>query len=117
MEKGKKVNLANLFIKFLYLSSAGFLAFYSIFSIWNNRMYLPRKYGGYQVFVEEGLWLFALAFICGAINILCMFLNYNMPEKKSKYKLLKRITFYLGWTLFISALVVDLFIFPKSIRI
>jgi hypothetical protein len=80
-------------------------------------MYLPIKYGGYQVFVEEGLWLFSFAFIFGAINIFCLFLNYNMPEKKTKYKLLRRITFYLGWTLFLSALVVDLFIFPKSIRV
>lgn len=80
-------------------------------------MYLPGKYGGFYIFVDESLWMLSFAFLFAAINIICINANYNIPNPKPRYRLLKKVSFYATWILFITALLLDLFIFQKSYKI
>jgi hypothetical protein len=109
--------LVDISIKIIYASCAFFLIFYSIFSLLKKEMYLPRKTGGYYIFIDETLWLLSVSFLCFALSISITLINYNVKDKKGKFKSIKKLAFSCGSILLIAALLLDLFVFHKSYRL
>ncbi|GBG14975.1 uncharacterized protein NMK_2576 [Novimethylophilus kurashikiensis] len=80
-------------------------------------MYIPGKRTPGTHFHGEPAWLLYAAMICASLNMLSVVVDhYDIRNNEINYKRFAKVTQFLGWGLFILALVLDLFVFHKGTR-
>lgn len=93
------------------------LIIYACFSIYTNKFYaITRR--NYLVFTDESAWIQSAALIIAAANLLSVVIDhYDKRNNELIYKKFRKITFYLGWIILLTGLILDLFVFHKCHQI
>ena len=100
--------------RLVYLTLSSFLIIYGIISIPNGGLYLPGKFGG-VVFHGMPLLILYFSILCFvAYFILKIVGHYDKNENALFYMRSTRVISYLGFAFFITALLLDTFIFKNS---
>ena len=101
--------------RIVYLTLASSLLIYGIISFRNGGLYLPSKFGGGVVFHGMPHLTLLLSMLCFVtFCFLKLVGHYDEKENGWLYMRFTRLTSYLGFALFIAALLMDTFIFKNS---
>jgi O-antigen/teichoic acid export membrane protein len=96
----------------IIFSSIMFL--YGTFGIIIDDLYIPGKRSPGAHFHGETAWILYGAFLCAIANMMSVVVDhYDQRNNETNYKLFARVTQIAGWTLFVFALVLDIFVFHK----
>jgi hypothetical protein len=97
--------------------ASGILFLYGTFGVIIDDLYIPGKRRPGTHFHGEPAWILYAAFLCAVANMMSVVIDhYDKRNNETNYKLFARVTQTLGWTLFILALLLDLFVFHKGTR-
>ena len=92
-----------------------FMFLYGTIGLINDDIYIPGKRRPGTHFHGEPAWILYGAFICAVANMMSVVVDhYDKRNNETNYKLFSKATRVAGWTLFILALVLDLFVFKKG---
>ncbi|WP_370848775.1 hypothetical protein [Novimethylophilus kurashikiensis] len=99
----------------IFLSTC--LLLYGTVGVYVDDIYIPGKRTPGTHFHGEPAWLLYAAMICASLNMLSVVVDhYDIRNNEINYKRFAKVTQFLGWGLFILALVLDLFVFHKGTR-
>jgi len=97
------------------LSSA--LLLYGITGLIIDDLYIPGKRRLGMHFHGEPILILFIAFLCAAANMMSVVVDhYDKRNNEIDYKRFARTSQVAGWTFFILAVILDLFVFHKATR-
>lgn len=90
---------------------------YGTFGVLIDDLYIPGKRGPGTHFHGEPAWILYAAFLSAAANMMSVVVDHHDKRNNEiNYKLFARVTQIAGWTLFVLALILDIFVFHKGTR-
>lgn len=96
---------------------SGILFLYGTFGVIIDDLYIPGKRRSGTHFHGEPAWILYGAFLCAVANMMSVVVDhYDKRNNETNYKLFARVTQIAGWTLFVLALVLDLFVLHKGTK-
>lgn len=99
----------------IILSSVMFL--YGTFGVIIDDLYIPGKRSPGTHFHGEPAWVLYGAFLCAVANMMSVVVDhYDRRNNEINYQRFARVTQIVGWTLFVLAFVLDIFVFHKRTR-
>lgn len=93
------------------------LLLYGTIGIYIDDIYVPGKRTNGVHFHGEPAWLLYAAMVSASLNMISVVVDhYDIRNNEINYKRFAKVTQFLGWSLFILALVLDLCVFHKGTR-
>jgi hypothetical protein len=93
------------------------LFLYGTFGVIIDDLYIPGNKRPGTHFHGEPAWILYGAFLCAVANMMSVVVDhYDKRNNETNYKLFARVTQIAGWTLFVLAFVLDLFVFHKRTK-
>ncbi|HRH06398.1 MAG TPA: hypothetical protein PK702_11305 [Burkholderiaceae bacterium] len=100
----------------IFLSTC--LLIYGTVGIINDEIFIPGRRSRGALFHGEPAWVLYGAMICASLNLISVVIDhYDTRNNEINYKRFAQVTQYLGWGLFILALVLDSFVYQKATRL
>jgi hypothetical protein len=111
LHTGKHITKAE---RISYLVLASFLLGYGTISFINDSLYIPGKFGG-AIFHGIPLLILYLSMLCFvAYSVLKIVGHYDNRENELAYRRFSKLVSFLGFGLFIVALLLETFFFQNS---
>lgn len=101
----------------LYVVLSSCLLLYGTAGIVADAIYVPGKRTTGTDFHGEPAWILYAAMVCASANMLSVVVDhYDTRDNEVNYRRFATVTQWLGWGLFVLALVLDLLVFRKGTR-
>jgi hypothetical protein len=111
LHSGKHISTVE---RLAYLILASFLLVYGTISLINDGLYIPGKFGG-AVFHGIPLIILYSSMLCFATYcVLKIVRHYDKKENEMDYGRFAKLASFLGFGLFIAALLLETFVFQNS---
>jgi hypothetical protein len=105
--KGERILNVVLSLLLLFYGTAGVMA---------DDLYIPGKHRPGIHFHGEPAWIIYGAFLFAIANMMSVVIDhYDKRNNETTYKVFARVSQILGWTCFVGALALDLFVFHKGV--
>ena len=104
--------------RFWNITLSACLLIYGTVGFINDDIFIFGKRGSGTHFHGEPVWFLYGAMVCSSLNLISVVVDhYDTNNNEISYKRFAQITQYLGWGLFILALILESIVFQKGTRV